>query len=420
MRKKRFYFPIIWMIVLAVGFGFLFNDYIYSMEPDQVKERLVKRAQAEKKKGVVVKAPRPPVLRKVYSDPDEAAIPNSKDFRQIILRIMGGYLYTDIIFYSSMNLSEFFYYFSTDADAAAEICVRCKRNEFEVAKETKPGWYNTVIYRGTPNVSGSRYSLRLPWSRIFGRLETIKLWLFSMDGRDRLPDSGHITLSWWSLVRCSRSEQTLYQGIVYYKHTPQGWWMRCGGTVDNRSDSFFPQINIRNQNVLTLLSAVGCPTNLTWNDTVIWQRVVKVWKWLQSNQLSPGSANYNAAKAYISGLGHWPALFEIAHVYVTYGGIFWGTCMSRAQLFATLLYAVGVPPDKFTIAEAYWKPAYSQHMYVIIYLNNHWYYLDPTYISQNLSITNVASVGSGSADYIHPLKIMLLPGSKLPGVPLVK
>lgn len=410
MLKKRFIYSIIWLFVLTVGFNFLANDYSFSMEANQVRKR-----------PLPLPRPRPlPPLRKVYHDPDEAAIPNSKDFRSIALYLRSGYLCTDIIFYGSMTVSGFYYYFSTDADDAAEICVRCNRGNFEVAKETSPGWYNTVVFRGVPIVSGSRYSLRFPWSTAFGRLDTVKLWLYCMDGKDRLPDSGETTLSWFSLVRASKREQSLYQGTLYYKPTPEGWWMRSDGTVDNRSDGFFPQIDVTNSEVSALLSAIGAPTNLTWNDTEIWNRVVKVWQWLQTNQLQPGSANYNAAHTYISGLGHWPALFEIAHMYAAYGGIYWGTCMSRAQLLATLLYAVGIPPDKFAIAEAYWKPEYSQHMYVIIYLNGHWYYLDPTYINQNLSASTITSIGSGSADYVHPLKIKLLPGSTIPGVPLVK
>jgi hypothetical protein len=359
------------------------------------------------------------VLTKKYSDRDELATPNEKDFQCITLSIVGGNLHADITFYEKMNLAEFFYYFSTDTDPAAEICVRCWPNIFEVAKETQSGWYNTVIYKGTPTVMGKQYSLELPWATIFKSLDTIKLWLYSMDGGDKLPDTGDVSVSWWPLVSCSKKEQTLYQSIVDYKLTPAGWWMRCKGEVDNRSHLFFPKTTVQTPEVSKLLAAIGSPTMLTWDDSEIWKRVVKVWTWLQNNQLFKTDANYIKAENYIASLGHWPSLAEIAYMYVSYGGIYWGTCMSRAQLFATLLYAVGVPPDRFAIAEAYWKPAYSQHMYIILYLNNHWIYLDPMDIGQILSNLSVSSVGKGTADYVHPLRIVLLPGSKLAGVPLV-
>ena len=93
--------------------------------------------------------------------------------------------------------------------------------------------------------------------------------------------------------------------------------------------------------------------------------------------------------------------------------------MSRAQLFATLLLGVGIHPNRFAVAEAYWQASYSQHMFVILYVSGHWYYLDPTYIHESIAATP-GSVGSGSADYVHPLRIITLPGSTLSYVPLVE
>jgi hypothetical protein len=358
-------------------------------------------------------------LTRYHTDPDELIVPNERDFESIELSVTDGDLQTEIIFYDSMDVPEFFYYFSTDDHFDAEICVRCRPDRFVVAEETGPGWYNTIVYEGIPTVTDDRYHLDLPWATIFGGVDAVDLWLFSMLGQDRLPDMDNIELSWWSLVTCSRSEPTLYHGDVDYKPTPAGWWMRCDGEVNDQSQVFFPDIDTHTPSVSKLLAAIGSPTNSTWDDNEIWNRVVSVWSWLQDNQLTAGD-NYAAAMSYITSLGGWPSLAEIAYMYETYGGIWWGTCMSRAQLLATLLYAVGIPPDKFAIAEAYWKPSYSQHMYVIIYLSNHWFYVDPTYISEDLSAGSMSSVGSGSADYAHPLKIKLLPGSSLFGVPLVE
>lgn len=383
-------------------------------------------AQEVKKKAVIDKAKVAEIskamlaTKKIGSDPDEPAVTNSKDFQKIGVAIVGSNLHTQIHFYADLGLSEFFYYFSTDADQAAEILVRCRPSQFEVAKQTRKGLYNNVVHTGTPSVSGNKYSLTFPWAKIFGGRDSIRLWLFSMDGRDRMPNSGMITLSWWTLVSCSRHETTMYQGVRDYKPTPTGWWLRCDGEVDTNYNSYFPDINNRPASVGTLLSAIGCPTSSTSNDGEIWNRIVAVWTWLQSNQLEEGDANYEAAHSYIRGLGHWPSLADTAHVYVTYGGIYWGTCMSRAQLFATLLYAVGINKRKFGIAESYWKPEYSQHMFVVVYLNNHWYYLDPTNIGASISTTTPASIGGGPADYVHPLGIKPLPGGNFWGVPLIE
>jgi len=80
----------------------------------------------------------------VIRDVNETAIPDGKDFKEIRLSVGDGHLYTSIYFFQDMNVTEFFYYFSTDNDPGAEILVRCKRDKFEVARETQPGWYNRV------------------------------------------------------------------------------------------------------------------------------------------------------------------------------------------------------------------------------------------------------------------------------------
>lgn len=223
-----------------------------------------------------------------------------------------------------------------------------------------------------------------------------------------------------SIGGCIKTEKTLYEGIVRYKLSPAKWWIRCGGKIENRPDAFFPEINTYTPQIKSLvIHILGYRPNRTQNDKEIWGRVVKVWNWLRQNQLTEANVNYRKAQQYIDRLDSWPSIANIAHMYEQYNGIWWGSCMSRAQMFATLLYIVGIPPDRFTIAESYWKPEYSQHMFVILYINNRWLYLDPTYIVQVLYTDDVTSVGSGSADYVHPREIILLPGSTLPGVPLV-
>lgn len=247
----------------------------------------------------------------------------------------------------------------------------------------------------------------------------------SMSGKCRWGDS---TASWHAtkqqgthVAGRTKTEKTDYEGFVRYNLTSSGWWMRINGLVQDKPASFFPQINTYDQEIQSLvMDILGYRPNRTKNDKKIWRRVIKVWTWLQRNELTSANPNHRKAERYIDLLDSWPSLANIAHMYSKYGGIYWGTCMSRAQLFATLLYIAGIPPDRFAIAESYWKPEYSQHMYVILYVDKRWLYLDPTYIGESLTAENVSSVGSGSADYIHPRGVKLLPGSKLAGVPLVR
>lgn len=129
-------------------------------------------------------------------DSNEASIPDGKDFKLIRLYKNGNDLESHIKFYGNIQLHEFFYYFDTDADSVAEILVRCKGDRFEVAAETKPGLHNKVLYTGKPAVKGNSYTLVFPWQKAFENLRTVKFWLFAMDGRDRLPDSGSIIVNW--------------------------------------------------------------------------------------------------------------------------------------------------------------------------------------------------------------------------------
>jgi len=219
----------------------------------------------------------------------------------------------------------------------------------------------------------------------------------------------------------TRSETTLYEGIKTYVLTSAGWWYRQDGVVDTNVSSYFPDINLRNTDTAQLLSDLGLPTDRTSNATEVWQRTCAVWNWLRSNLLTPGTTDYNNAKSYYDSLDSWPSFADISYVYTHFGGIYVGTCMSRAQNFATLLWVVGVHPDLFAIAESKWKPEYSQHMFVILYINPHWYYVDPTCLEQkSLSSGKVESVGCIGADYKHPNTIKIVPESSLNKVPLVE
>jgi len=218
-------------------------------------------------------------------------------------------------------------------------------------------------------------------------------------------------------------EQTLYEGTKDYTCNSTCW--REDGTVDDRWDVFFPDINRENDSIRALLNDIGLPTTPTTDDNEIWNRVRTVWSWLQAHTLRASDPNYDDACEYRGSLDHWPSIADLAYMFTTHGGFCWGvrfneergswegcTCMCRAQILATLLYKVGIPSDRMAIAETKWKPEYSQHMYVVLRIGCHWYHIDPSIDVPKLRDTP-ENVGSGSPDYMHPNTLKLLPGSTL-------
>ncbi|MCP4134917.1 MAG: LamG domain-containing protein [bacterium] len=198
---------------------------------------------------------------------------------------------------------------------------------------------------------------------------------------------------------------TKFEGKKEYQHNGE-FWFRLDGEGSSGWESFFSDLYASSSNITLLLDDIGASTSYTNVDAEIWSRAGQVWNWLQDNQLTSSDANYNAAKTFyqnwLSAHG-WISIEGIAQMYLNYGGFYWGTCMSRAQLFTTLLYRVGIPADRCGIMESKWKVAYSQHMYAGIFVYDRWLYLDPSYIHLPFSTTATLSIpASGSADYTHP------------------
>ncbi len=127
-------------------------------------------------------------------DPNEAAVPNARDFKQIRLVSDGSRLFSTITFYSAPSFNEFFFYVDTGGSAAAEVLVKCRPDGYDVYKQTSPGLYTNKVHSGTPGISGASYSITIPWSTSFGTVSQVKVWLYDMTGKDRLPDSGSVTL----------------------------------------------------------------------------------------------------------------------------------------------------------------------------------------------------------------------------------
>lgn len=128
------------------------------------------------------------------ADGNESAVTNSRDFKLLGLVSGMGRLYATISFYSTPAFNEFFFYADTSGSTAAEVLVRCHGNNVEVYKQTKPGLYNNKVYTGTATKSGKTYSFNIPWNTSFGNVNAAKIWLYDMSGKDRLPNSGSVTL----------------------------------------------------------------------------------------------------------------------------------------------------------------------------------------------------------------------------------
>jgi len=126
-------------------------------------------------------------------DPNERSVTDGKDFKLLRL-VAGGSLHADISFYATPNFSSFFFYVDTGGSKAAEVMVRCMPTKYEVNKQTRPGLFNNKVYTGTPYKSGKTYSIRIPWNKAFGTKKNLKVWLYNMSVKDRIPNTGSVVV----------------------------------------------------------------------------------------------------------------------------------------------------------------------------------------------------------------------------------
>jgi len=215
--------------------------------------------------------------------------------------------------------------------------------------------------------------------------------------------------------------RTINEGLRNYI-TQSNICYRPNGTVNTNTTSLFPQIEEGSAEISNFLIGISANTNLATSAIDIWEKCSTVWGWLKINsRYATSDPLYQEAKDYMMQAG-WPSIARIASTFNIYGFIPWGTCMSRAQIMATLLYRVGVPKDLLAVAETLWELRYSQHMYVIIRMEDRWVYVDPTHITKAFppfsSYTSVPVTGGGQqTDYCHPHKLSILLGSSLSYVP---
>jgi hypothetical protein len=217
--------------------------------------------------------------------------------------------------------------------------------------------------------------------------------------------------------------ETINQGWKCYQ-CPQ--WQTCyrtDGEVEE-SPSLFPDIEANSSAIAALMAAIGAGTSPSQDDAQIWSKAQTLWNWLKLH------ANFNyedplwqQASDFMMAQD-WPSIDRIAQTYLAYGFLPWGSCMSRAQMFTTLLFRTGVPKERLAIAETRWQLRYSQHMYTILYIAGRWIHLDPSFNEGHDfpdwdEFCSIPRAGNQWTDYLHPLKLTTIPGSGLTVVPEV-
>mgnify|MGYP003591888638 CR=1 FL=1 len=227
------------------------------------------------------------------------------------------------------------------------------------------------------------------------------------------------------LSRLLRLEETRYEGDIWYfpvlksypATSPKGmrvfWWARVNGFVRSDDAYYFPNLWTNNTDIAALMADIGVPTTRTYSNSNIWSRMTKIWGWMSFNTAGDGDV-------YSTGPG-FPSIADMAWAYQQYGVIQHGPCTSTAQLMATLMARAGIPVNRIALGHAYWGDG-PQHVFVLLLMEEGWYYLDPTDChahSQLPVYADRASFGNNqSCDYTHPFEVNILPRSNLLTVPL--
>ena len=209
--------------------------------------------------------------------------------------------------------------------------------------------------------------------------------------------------------------ETINEGLKHYQFDGH-FFYRTDGEIQEQ-ESYFPDVDAQNSTITDFLEEIGAGTSSTTVDSEMWWRTSIVWGWLQNNAyMNVNDPVWQEAHSFmLSFTDGWYSIEAMAEKFKTYGFLPWGTCMSRAQIFTTLLYRAGISKDRVAIEEMRWKLRYSQHMATILYVANRWVYLDPTSISSDFpSFEEFHSIPQGDVgfkDYCHPLIVKIIPNT---------
>lgn len=231
---------------------------------------------------------------------------------------------------------------------------------------------------------------------------------------------------------------TLYRGKQYY-YKYNNMYYRKNGKITRRDDFFFPEltkINRNNAAVKNLLSDIGAGSTALTDDEIA-KRVEGVFNFLRTKKKSSmGSKDpkvqaameyifRNCRKSTTAPVDRWPSFQEIADTYQKFGFVPAGNCTSNSQLAATLLYAAGVPTDKFFVSKFRYNMSwYVEHWVIALKIGRRWHSLDPQHAKQ-IKLKSAKDFENPywekylgkTFDYKKPFEAYLLPGSNIKRLP---
>ncbi|PKL19297.1 MAG: hypothetical protein CVV49_01560 [Spirochaetae bacterium HGW-Spirochaetae-5] len=233
---------------------------------------------------------------------------------------------------------------------------------------------------------------------------------------------------------------TRYRGKKYY-YEENGVFYFKNGIITRRDDFFFTDINKRTPSVNALIKELGGNGKVS-TDAEMVTRVNSVWSFLKKNVkpsmgtkdpkvteamefLFRNAYNNPAQAGGLKSVKRWPTIEEYADTYAKYGFIPLGNCTSHSQGAATLLYAAGLPADKFFISKFNYDMSWIvEHWVIAVNINNRWYSIDPQAAGVNLGTTpETFAVNpyftneNTSYDFTKCFEAVLLPGSAITKVP---
>lgn len=149
-----------------------------------------------------------PATLAAADDPNEPGVLDDRDFRRSKAVFNGGDIDFRVVFYqppnvgTSYTIHNFWIYISTDNNNSPDYRVTCHGSTFRVNEHTS-GTLGREVYRGTPTVNGTQYTLSVPPKALGLRKgpgrNTLRYWFFWIAGAgsdsDRHPDSGEFRLN---------------------------------------------------------------------------------------------------------------------------------------------------------------------------------------------------------------------------------
>ncbi|MDP6040901.1 MAG: hypothetical protein QGG64_20290 [Candidatus Latescibacteria bacterium] len=122
-------------------------------------------------------------------DPNEPAIADGKDFQKLEIGFENDAVQVRISTYGKWSMRPFQSLYFAGGEHG-QVHVKLNRGRFVALGESprRRGSFNVKLFEGRSHLDGNTYALEFLWSAVFGKTDRVEAWVFSQDGRDRLPD----------------------------------------------------------------------------------------------------------------------------------------------------------------------------------------------------------------------------------------